>query len=191
MAAVHQTQSGAERGGGRKRQGFDSYWHHGIQPGGNILQDIDTHKKNEQVGESVYGIERKKTSVEWIHPFYRLFLSDQLKSSIPQYYANASFSLLLILLRYTNTKTIGWDSSVFSVKKRLSFMRCINIYFILLAQFTIFRWEKYSTSIISAVANTLRLKFPLFCFPEPRIFQGQDEGCQWLEYRFSPEKNEL
>ena len=37
--------SRAERGG-RKRQGFDSYWHHGIQPGSSMLQDIDTYKEN-------------------------------------------------------------------------------------------------------------------------------------------------
>ena len=42
-------------------------------------------------------------------------------------------------------------------------------------------------SSMRSVANIVRLKFPLFCFPEPRIFQGQDEGCR-SEYGFSPKE---
>ena len=36
-------------------------------------------------------------------------------------------------------------------------------------------------------AKTLRLKFPLFCFPKPRIFQGQDAGF-WSEYGIRPKR---
>ena len=43
----------------------------------------------------------------------------------------------------------------------------------------------------AVAANILRPKSPLFCFPGPRIFQGQDEGCVGRNTESVQKKNEF